>query len=157
MKLAPRNLLNEAWNEFVVFLKEKGSRITRARRITLEHALSRADHFRADDLSAVLATGRDRVSRGTVYRTLALMVEAGFLRQIRDSDTHAHYECVWNNPHHEHMICDTCGAFIEFTDEKVGKLLDEACEAHGFTQKGHRVVIFGLCKECRERLASRKK
>ncbi|MBN2710822.1 MAG: transcriptional repressor [Planctomycetes bacterium] len=116
----------------------------------LECALKREDHFRADDIAAVLARGTDRVSRGTVYRTLALMVETGMLRQTRDSDTHVHYERVWGHPHHEHMICDCCGAFIEFSDDKITKYLEHECKSINFKERTHRIVIFGVCEDCQK-------
>ena len=75
-KAGPDTSADDAWPFFVDFLKEKGSRITQARRIVFEHVFARHDHFRADDLAGELATGANHVSRGTVYRTLDLMTEA---------------------------------------------------------------------------------
>src|SRR6056297_2833772 len=98
------NPTERAWNAFVDFLRQHGARVTHARRMVLEQAMSRKDHFRADDLAGDLAAGPSRVSRGTIYRTLALMVEAGLVREIRDGDVHAHYEWVFGRPEHEHMV-----------------------------------------------------
>lgn len=140
--------LEACWQEFVTFLKKRGARVTKSRRIILEHVLRRHDHFRADEVAAALATGPGRVSRGTVYRTLALLIETGMIRQIRDSDTHAHYEHVVGHAHHEHMICDACGSFIEFQDEGVSERLREACSRMGFVERTHRVVVMGTCKDC---------
>ncbi len=138
----------DAWKQFQEFLRSQGARVTETRRIVLERALVREDHFRADELAAELAQGKDRVSRGTVYRTLALLVQVGFLREIRDSDTHVHYESTFGREHHEHMVCDDCGGFIEFADPRVGEQLDAACREKGFEQRTHRVVIFGRCADC---------
>jgi Fur family ferric uptake transcriptional regulator len=134
--------------EFQAFLRERSERITEPRRIVLESALARRDHFRADDLAADLSQGKDRVSRGTVYRTLALLVQAGMVREIRDKDTHVHYESVFGREHHEHMVCDTCGRFIEFTDADIAAHIERACRAHRFRQRTHRVVVFGVCDDC---------
>lgn len=143
-----REQIREAWQQFQEFLRAQGARVTETRRIVLERALVRDDHFRADELAAELAQGKDRVSRGTVYRTLALLVRIGFLREVRDSDTHVHYESTFGREHHEHMVCDGCGAFIEFADPRVGKQLEAACQEKGFEQRTHRVVIFGRCAAC---------
>ena len=131
-----------AWPLFVDFLKKKDARITQARKIVLTQVFSRHDHFCADDLAAELSSGMNHVSRGTVYRTLALMEEAGLVRVIRDNDVHAHYEHTFNHPHHEHMICDDCGQFIEFSDDKIMELITEACEEKGFQERNHRIVVF---------------
>ena len=141
-------LFAEAWEIFVGFLKSRNDRITQTRRIVLERALDRHDHFRADDLASNLARGADRVSRGTVYRTLTLLVQAGLVREIRDTDAHAHFEPVFGREHHEHMVCDECGKFIEFVDTGMEGHISRACEKQKFTQRTHRVIIFGLCSEC---------
>lgn len=143
-----RQSVEEAWPLFVDFLKKKDARVTQARKIVLTQVFSRHDHFCADDLAAELASGLNHVSRGTVYRTLALMEQAGLVRVIRDTDVHAHYEHTFNHPHHEHMICDKCGQFIEFADDGIMELLEAACKKMKFTERNHRVVVFGTCEKC---------
>ncbi len=143
-----RQSVEEAWPLFVDFLKRKEARITQARKIVLTQVFMRHDHFCADDLAAELSSGMNHVSRGTVYRTLALMEEAGLVRVIRDTDVHAHYEHTFNHPHHEHMICDQCGEFFEFADDELMELLSKACEEHGFAERTHRIVVFGSCAKC---------
>ncbi len=143
-----KRISQDAWDEFRSFIRRRGDRVTETRRIVLDRALQRGGHFQADELAKDLSRGADRVSRGTVYRTLALLVEAGLVREIRDRDTHVHYEPVYNRPHHEHMICESCGAFIEFDDKAIHGLIHDACERMGFEQASHRLVVFGTCKEC---------
>ncbi len=145
-----RESVEEAWPLFVDFLKKKDARITQARKIVLTQVFLRHDHFCADDLAAELASGVNHVSRGTVYRTLALMEEAGLVRVIRDTDVHAHYEHTFNHPHHEHMICDKCGQFIEFSDNQIMELIDKACKEQRFAERTHRIVVFGTCEKCME-------
>jgi Fur family ferric uptake transcriptional regulator len=144
-----RQSVEEAWPLFVEFLKKKDARVTQARKIVLTQVFSRHDHFCADDLAAELSSGMNHVSRGTVYRTLSLMEEAGLVRVIRDTDVHAHYEHTFNHPQHEHMICDKCGEFIEFSNEKIMELITQSCKEHNFTERNHRIVVFGTCKDCR--------
>lgn len=150
-----KTAIADVWREFQEFLRQQGARVTETRRIVLERALTRHDHFRADELAAELARGSDRVSRGTVYRTLALLVRVGYLREIRDSDMHVHYESTFGRDHHEHMVCDACGRFVEFDDERVGQQLKASCREKGFQQRTHRVVIFGLCKACQKNAKGR--
>lgn len=145
-----RRSVDEAWPLFVEFLKDKNARITQARKIVLTQVFSRHDHFCADDLAAELANGPNHVSRGTVYRTLALMEEAGLVRVIRDMDVHAHYEHTFNHEEHEHMVCDVCGVFIEFVADELAVLITQACQHHNFEERAHRVVVFGRCEKCRE-------
>ena len=140
-----------AWAEFVAFLRANGARIPHARRVVLEHVLGRGDHFRADEIAKALSSGPSRVSRGTIYRTLALMVEAGLVREIRDTDVHAHYEWVFGLPDHEHMVCDECGEFIEFSDPRICSAIRDACREQSFDCRSYRVMVFGICPACRSR------
>ncbi|MFA7256326.1 MAG: transcriptional repressor [Kiritimatiellales bacterium] len=134
---------NEAWPLFVEFLKNKDSRITQARRIVFNRVFARHDHFRADDLAAELSSGPNHVSRGTVYRTLDLMTEAGFVQKIRDQDVHAHYEHIYGHGRHHHLICENTGEFIEFSSKVISDEIDCICKKHHFKQRFHRLVVFG--------------
>lgn len=134
---------DEAWPLFVEFLKGKESRITQARRIVFDRVFARHDHFRADDLAAELSSGPDHVSRGTVYRTLDLMTQAGFVQKIRDQEVHAHYEHIYGHGHHHHLICEDTGEFIEFSSKVIAEEIDRICKKHNFTQRLHRLVVFG--------------
>jgi Fur family ferric uptake transcriptional regulator len=145
----PPGQVAEAWRQFTEFLKNRGDRITQARRIVFNRVFERHDHFCADDLAADLVSGPNHVSRGTVYRTLELMVKAGLVRKLRDSDVHAHYEHTFGHPEHEHMICDRCGTFIEFRSRAIPQEIHKICRTHGFEMLRHRTVIFGICAECR--------
>jgi Fur family ferric uptake transcriptional regulator len=140
--------LQEAWDLFQAFLRRRGARVTETRRIVLRAALLRDDHFQADDLATELARGADRVSRGTVYRTLALLVQGDFLREIRDSDTHIHYERLFGRSAHEHMVCDQCGRFLEFDDPVLRERLADAAQRSDFQMRTHHITVFGRCRDC---------
>lgn len=134
----------EAWPVFVEFLKKKDSRITQARRIVFDRVFARHDHFRADDLAVELATGANHVSRGTVYRTLDLMTEAGLVQKIRDQDVHAHYEHIYGHGSHHHLICDDTGEFIEFNSPIISDEIERICKEQGFRPRLNRLVVFGV-------------
>ena len=137
-----------ALEAFLAFLRRKGDRVTRSRKVIFSRVMERHDHFRADDLASELAAGSERVSRGTVYRTLALMEEAGFVRTMRDGGAHRHYEHTYGHTHHDHMVCEQCGCFVEFFDEAVQQGIERACRGQRFKQREHRLVIFGTCAAC---------
>lgn len=130
------------------FLKSKGDRVTQSRKCVCDAVMARHDHFRADDLALELLRGPNRVSRGTVYRTLALMVEAGLVRTVRDTDRHYHYEHVLGHSRHEHMICEICGSFIEFDASRAVEAIEKNCRNRGFAKHTHRIVITGVCRAC---------
>ncbi|HOZ46691.1 MAG TPA: Fur family transcriptional regulator [Candidatus Hydrogenedentes bacterium] len=140
--------IEEAWQEFEQFLRANGHRITRARETVLRHIMGRHDHFRVDEVAAALSTGPGRVSRGTVYQTLSLLEQSGMVRRVRDDDTHAHYEHIYGHERHDHMICERCGCFIEFSHAKIDELIVKQCQRKNFARRTHHLVVFGICEAC---------
>ena len=141
--------VEKAWQAFQRYLLAESHRITQPRRIVCEHVFSRADHFTAEEVSTALSvSGPTRVSRGTVYQTLSLMVKAGMAREIRDTGQHAYYERTFGHRHHEHMVCEKCGTFIEFLDPEICRRISKACRGIGFRQRTHRVTVLGICHAC---------
>ena len=140
--------VEEAWSVFHAFLKKSDARVTQARRIVFDRAMEQTHHFKADDLAGRLASGPNRVSRATVYHTLALMVKAGFLRTLRDQERHVLYERAWGRVGHDHIICEQCGAMIEFHNPEIAGAIRRKCAEYGFQERGWRISIMGLCQKC---------
>ncbi|MDZ7822218.1 MAG: transcriptional repressor [Candidatus Marinimicrobia bacterium] len=68
------------------------------------------------------------------------------MRSVNDEKI---YEVV--KGHHEHMICESCGAIIEFHNEELESLQQKICEDHHFLPKRHSTKIFGICASCRKK------
>ncbi|MDZ7815741.1 MAG: transcriptional repressor [Planctomycetota bacterium] len=141
----------DAWHSFADNLKKDGHRITKSRRTVFYAVANRSGHFTAEQLASELATGSDKVSRGTVYRTLSLMEEKGILRSFRDCQMHFNYESALKKKHHEHIVCECCGHVIEFSHPELRRLLEEICIENEFHERDHSVVILGKCKECSQK------
>ena len=144
----PHAGLSGTWERFALHLKASGYRVTLTRKTVCQHVGKMAAHFRAEDLAAQLAQSPIRVSRGTVYRTLALMVEAQLVQEVRDSHRQVYYERTFDRPHHDHMVCDACGRFIEFSDAQIDTRLAHACRNRGFRRRAYQLVVFGTCGPC---------
>ncbi len=134
---------------FRKFLQEGQYRITPERFDVLDAVLAWDDHFDADNLFIYLKNNGSKVSRATVYKTLALLHECGLVSRYRFSQGHAQYEKTTDRPHHDHMVCTKCGKIVEFENSRVERLQDDACAQFGFTPMYHSFQIFGICLECR--------
>lgn len=71
-----------AREKFRTFLTKKGLRATNQRLAIFDAAFSQAEHFTAEQLLDYARTIDDSVSRATVYRTLPIMTESAFLREV---------------------------------------------------------------------------
>lgn len=135
---------------FEEFLQTRGKRITQQRRMIVEEVFKRHDHFDAEDLithvSRVL--GQRRVSRPTVYRTLTELVDSGLLRSMALGGRTV-YEHDYGYPQHDHLHCQKCNKLIEFHSDEVAKIREAVAQEHHFRVTGHRLIISGICAECR--------
>jgi Fur family transcriptional regulator, ferric uptake regulator len=138
---------------FEKFLRTKGLRYTRQRAAILKAIYGTHRHVSADQLYALLHKGGQAaeldISRATVYRTLALLAEGGFVQALDlGRDTGALYEHTLGHEHHDHMICLECGRIIEFSDARLEQIQAEAVARHGFRAQSHRLNVFGSCDRC---------
>jgi Fur family transcriptional regulator, ferric uptake regulator len=133
--------------EFGNYIARKGLRLTQQRLQVLEKALAREDHFDADELWESIRRQDSRASRATVYRTLALLVESGFLRKV-EMEKRACFEHAAGHKHHDHLICVKCGKIMEFVEPRIEHLQDEVCRQKNFFAIDHRLQIRGLCAKC---------
>jgi Fur family ferric uptake transcriptional regulator len=140
-------------NEFAEFLRERGLRMTGERRHILEHIFGAHTHFEAEDLHTRLRSAGHRIARATVYRTLALLVEANIIRQVvaPPDSISAHYELVHGLSHqHEHLQCLDCGETIEVSDTHViEEGLRQVAAGMGFEMTDYTVRLVGRCEELR--------
>jgi Fur family ferric uptake transcriptional regulator len=148
--------LKQIDERFERFLRNRGLRLTRQRAAILRTMYGTHRHITADQLFEMLASRPDsrslRISRATVYRTLSLLCEGGFVQALdlgRESGTL--YEHTLGHEHHDHMVCLECGRIDEFSDERLERLQDEAVRRHGFRATSHRLNVFGACARCAER------
>jgi Fur family ferric uptake transcriptional regulator len=73
------------------------------------------------------------------------------VRRVHLGEDHYHYEHVTGNSHHDHLICTTCGAVIEFHDDELEQRQREICERKRFTPTFHNLQILGVCADCRKK------
>ena len=78
-------------DEFRRFLDHRGLRLTRERGAILAEVARTRGHFDPEELHYSLRDKGDKVSRASIYRTLPLLIEAGILARVENTDKHAHY------------------------------------------------------------------
>ncbi|MGC9529780.1 MAG: Fur family transcriptional regulator [Candidatus Bipolaricaulaceae bacterium] len=133
---------------FEAYLRARGHNVTKTRRRIVQAVFSLHGHFDAAELWQAL---RDqKVSMATVYRTLDLLEQAGFVRRVSFGEAHAHYEHVLERDDHGHLVCRRCGEVVEFSGARIRDLLADVAARHDFQLQEGVVQGFGLCRRCRE-------
>lgn len=146
---APLGVAVSPIEKYREFLAAKGLRMTRERSIIVAEIFSLHEHFDAESLIERLTRSRtDRVSRSTVYRSLALLEEAGLIRKVARQDDREIFEHDYGYPQHDHLICRDCGKLIEFHNDAINEVLHEVARRYDFRMEGHRLEVQGLCDAC---------
>lgn len=145
-----------AEEKFAEYLALHGKRLTRAQRDLVRYIFSYHDHFTATKLIDDIRDKGLKISRATVYRTLARLVDAGLLRTHRFEDQVA-YEHSYGYPEHDHLYCRQCGKIVEFAAPELAELRDRVAREHRFRAESHRFVVTGLCESCALQKARRRK
>ncbi|KAA3597888.1 MAG: transcriptional repressor [Calditrichaeota bacterium] len=132
------------------YLKKNNMRYTPEREIILNEVLAIKSHIEADSLFAKLHNKGVRVSRATVYRTLDLLIKCGLAEKNSFGQNHAHYEPIFGQDHHDHLICNFCEKVIEFHNEEIERIQNQICKNFDFKPLSHTHQIFGVCSDCQK-------
>lgn len=133
-----------------VHLRKNGFRWTNQRSLIVRMALATHDHFTADQLLERCQRADPRVSRATVYRTLTVLEEAGFVEGLDTGDGGRRFEHVLGHEHHDHMVCQACGRIIEFRDDELERRQEAAARRLGFRIARHSLRLYGTCRDCQK-------
>lgn len=143
MEISPRHI-----KKFKEALKSESLRLTSQRLAILEDILGSKEHRECDHIYASLQSKSIRVSRATIYRTLDILENIGFVRKMDVGDGRLRYENKLSQGHHDHMICVECGRIIEFMDEAIEKRQEALAKKHKFHLLRHIHQLFGICSDC---------
>ena len=132
-------------------LREHHQPVTRQRDLVAQVVFLSEDHLSVERISRELRAQGERVGMATVYRTLVLLVESGLVRAHDFGEGFKRYEPMPTQADHEHLICERCGRVVEFSNERLERMLPVLADEHGFQHQRHRLEIYGVCRECRQR------
>ena len=124
-------------------LEERGYRNTGPRRAVLEAVLRHDDGFSAEDIHHEVGVA----GRATVYRTVRLLLDMGFICKLALLDGKPLYS-LSHAGHHHHAVCLKCGAVTDVYNCGVDSLLDNVRLVTGSKVLGHRLEVFILCPDC---------
>ena len=109
-------------------------------------------HMTADDVYRLLLSENMDIGLATVYRALTQFEEAGLLERHYFESTKAVFEKK-KTPHHDHLVCVTCGHVEEFIDEEIERRQKRIAKERGFAIQGHSLCLYAECirKDCDHR------
>ncbi len=133
-------------------LKRKGFKITEARQKVISYLIDYGRHFEIEDLVVWI---RERCrdykncpSRPTVYRTIKLLEELGYVKPVLKQGNKTVYEFLPVKGEHYHLLCLSCGKLVEFEAPQIGDLVKKIAQKEGFKYLHHHLEVCGICPEC---------
>jgi Fur family ferric uptake transcriptional regulator len=136
-----------------ISIKEKvrlsGLKLTKQREAICQVFFAQTGHRSAEEILNSARMLDAKVSLATVYRTLKVLQEFGFVLSHNFKDGQALFEPRFEDEHHDHLICKNCGKIVEFMNIKMEMLQIEIAKAYGFSITDHKMEIYGLCENCR--------
>ncbi len=137
------------------YLEDHGLKHTRQREVIVQTFSKLSDHVSMEDLLRQVREQDPRIGTATLYRTLKLLVASGLATAHRFGDVTV-YEPAAARPHHDHLICTSCGRIVEFENEAIEALQDKVARRHGFRVHRHKMELYGECAECVAQTAAKK-
>ena len=142
---------------FVAFLKKKSLKLTKQREEILTCFVKTNKHLSIEDLYNIVKAKDSNIGQATVFRTLKLLCDANIARPVYFGDKKIRYELKYGHEHHDHLVCVKCGRSIEVVDPQIERLQDKLCKKFGFLSDKHTLQIFGICKQCKNKIKNANK
>ena len=130
-------------------LRDVGLRLTGPRRLVLDLVRSTHAHPTAEAIHQRVRRRLPRVSLGTVYRNLRLLVAEGLVKEVPGPP--ARFD--GNLSEHHHFTCLACGRIADvagpLTEPHSRALVSRVASSGGFSVTHHRIEFYGRCAACR--------
>ena len=133
--------------ELQKLLSEKKLKKTSQRALIWKALLDAKGHPSVEEIRENLIREGHRIGLATIYRTLKILLQSGFIRQSKLEGL-TRYETVIKQPNHLHFICNSCRTTVEYPSRRIENLIRQATEEHGFQERYSRYAIFGICRAC---------
>lgn len=135
--------------QFVKHAKNFGLKIT-PQRCAVYRIVSQSNiHPTADQVFHQVKSEFPNISYDTVNRTLLTFAEIGLVEMVKTQGGPRRFDPVMDEHHHFH--CIKCGRIIDFYNEDYDNLKIPKKLQKEFTVLNKKVVLSGLCKECKNK------
>jgi Fur family ferric uptake transcriptional regulator len=129
-------------------LRDRGLRWTPQRR-TLVEVLSRTNgHVTGSELVERCRAVDPATIPSTVYRTLDVLEELGFVQHGHGPDGREEFH-VLPDVRHGHLHCEGCGRTWEITEQEGADVVSSLARTRDFAVDLSHVTIVGRCADCR--------
>ena len=127
-------------------------RNTKQRQAIFEAIDGHGGHLTADEIYRLVKRRFPRLSLGTVYRNLRVLVARGDLRELDFGMAVTYFETAKDS--HYHLICRVCGSIADAdipVERRLQSVVGQARSLCGFRIEEHRLDFIGVCASCQSK------
>ncbi len=135
------------WDTARGALRARGLRWTPQRRLILEVLAGTTGHITGAELVERCRAHDAATIPSTVYRTLDVLEDLGYVRHSHGADGREEYH-VLPGAEHAHLRCLGCGSVVEIGRDEALALVGGLGSSRGFTVVLSHVMIGGYCPGC---------
>src|SRR5262245_54617757 len=139
---------DDRFARFKEHLRTQRLKSTEQRDTIVKAFLNSQRHISVEELYNDVRRMNPHIGYATVYRTMKLLTECGVAAERHFRDGEARYESA-EKRHHDHLICESCGKIVEFEEPRIETLQQDPGRRWGSRRTGHRMELYGICRECR--------
>lgn len=142
-----------AENKLKEFLKDKGYKYTKQRQIVMDIFVEHdREHLTTEEVFQYASEKMPEIGIATVYRTVSLLDEIGFLTSLTFEDGIARYERRSKEEKHihHHLVCNICHNITEVNGDFLDELEENIEKTEHFQITDHNLKFYGICENCRE-------
>ncbi len=121
-----------------------------ARRAVLELLGHQTCALTAVEIEQALSAESRAVSRASIYRILDELERLGLVARVETGQAMVRYERAHGSgeEHHHHLVCDTCGLVMPFSDDALERAIDALSARVPLAVSEHEIVLRGVCHAC---------
>ena len=123
-------------------LRQRGQRVTTARRLVVSTLIDATSHVTAEDLAAKIQQRHPEVHLSTVYRTLDSLEKLGIVEHTHVGHGPAVYHVGVT---HQHLVCEECGAVIDVPMDVLEGVRGLLRQQYGFELHIGHSALLGRC------------
>ena len=141
--------LEAEYQAVLTHFRKKHSRITESRKAILAYMIAGNHHPSAEQIYEDLCPEYPSFSLATVYNNLRVLVDEGFVSEIKvtnDKTTYFDYK----GHDHINVICEICGKISDLEVE-LPDIAHEAASQTGYQITKSQFVIYGICHHCQKK------
>ena len=130
-------------------VRARGMRWTPQRRLILDVLATTSGHVTGSDLVERCRARDPETTPSTVYRTLDVLEELGYLRHSHSATGREEFH-VMPRTEHAHLQCRGCDSTWEIEASDARRLLAPVRTQFGFAGDVEHLTIVGLCASCQQ-------